>query len=59
MNDLSGTTSFGGSISDSLKNVNLTIYDGATACATYGGSLDWNTQICAGEYFMNVRVLNH
>ena len=41
-----GLTSTGGSLSNKLKNVDLTIYDGSY-CDSFSDT-DWNKQICAG-----------
>ena len=41
-----GLTSSGGSPSDKLRNVDLTIYDGSYC--DYFSDTDWNKQICAG-----------
>jgi secreted trypsin-like serine protease len=45
-----GTTIQGGSVSNVLKNVKLTLYD-PSKCADVltEASKNWNTQLCAGE----------
>ncbi len=45
-----GTTSFGGSTSNLLKNVKITTYDGSKFCTNYY-PVDWSKQICAGDYY--------
>ena len=42
-----GATVYKGSTSDLLRQVNLTVYDGAQC--NYESESNWNTQICAGD----------
>jgi secreted trypsin-like serine protease len=45
-----GTTSYGGFISNDLRNVKLTLYPSSQCNLVYPSiTKNWNTQICAGE----------
>lgn len=45
-----GLTQEDGVVSRLLKNAKVTIYDGDQYCLNYNPYIDWNKQICAGEY---------
>ena len=43
-----GALSNGGSLSNNLSNIRITVYS-SSSCANVPGTKNWNSQICAGE----------